>query len=624
MVAKLLRWSLTVMLALALTPLLAIAQTFTKIAPVPTGADLWDVWFTSPDDGWVAGVGHALYRTTDHGLTWTFVSMPGNPDGPFYAVRFVSSQLGFVAGNSGLTGPDIYKTTDRGTTWQQVPEFPPGGSWSHIQFVNETTGFMGANGALVRTNDAGTNWLLQSAYPDCPVIYGMDFLDANTGLVAGHQIPSNQNGIFKTNDGGQTWQLKHFGLVSKAIFLTDSIALAADGTSIIRSTDGGETWSAVATVSTGFGDIEKLDSDTVVGLSEKGDVWRSPDGGFTWSQQWSGEGDLPGSWRVHFLNPLIGHISGQAGAILGTNDGGLTWTRLNRGIARDWNGLIAFSDSQVILVGHHGYVQSTRDAGAQWTPLLLDPPSFRRDTAFSGISIADATTAVVVGHWGSLFKTVDQGATWMNLSNSLNPGYYANAVTFNDANNGWIAGVDENGGPRSHIRRTYDGGLTWETASLNVPSIDIRFINQTGYVLTTSQPLYQTTDGGATWTAKNITGATTNERMSWASDNIGYVGGWQGFLAKTTDGGDTWSRVRPAQGNALYFDVMAVGENEVWACGIDRPQAVVIRSLDGGSTWTTWFLPEQYTTPYRLAVTNSYVYVTGYVGRTWLFDRQGP
>jgi len=266
MVAKLLRWSLTVMLALALTPLLAIAQTFAKIAPVPTGADLWDVWFTSPDDGWVAGVGHALYRTTDHGLTWTFVSMPGNPDGPFYAVRFVSSQLGFVAGNSGLTGPDIYKTTDGGTTWQQVPEFPPpGGSWSHIQFVNETTGFMGANGALVRTNDAGTNWLLQSAYPDCPVIYGMDFLDANTGLVAGHQIPSNQNGIFKTNDGGQTWQLKHFGLVSKAIFLTDSIALAADGTSIIRSTDGGETWSAVATVSTGFGDIEKLDSDTVVG-----------------------------------------------------------------------------------------------------------------------------------------------------------------------------------------------------------------------------------------------------------------------------------------------------------------------------------------------------------------------
>ena len=42
MVAKLLRWSLTVMLALALTPLLAIAQTFTKIAPVPTGADRLD------------------------------------------------------------------------------------------------------------------------------------------------------------------------------------------------------------------------------------------------------------------------------------------------------------------------------------------------------------------------------------------------------------------------------------------------------------------------------------------------------------------------------------------------------------------------------------------------------
>src|SRR5260370_33667295 len=105
----------------------------------------------------------------------------------------------------------------------------------------------------------------------------------------------------------------------------------------------------------------------------------------------------------------------------------------------------------------------------------------------------------------------------MNLSNSLNPGYYANAVTFNDANNGWIAGVDENGGARSHIRRTDDGGLTWETASLNVPSIDIRFINQAGYVLTTSQPLYQTTDGVATWKATNITGAPASEWMSRVS-----------------------------------------------------------------------------------------------------------
>src|SRR5258707_3587276 len=370
MVENLLPWSPTVILALARPPLLASAETLTKIAPVPASVDLGDVWFTSPDDGWVAGGDRTLYRTTDHGLTWTFVPLPDPPlqPGPLYAVRFVNSQLGFIGGNP----PDIFKTTDGGTTWQQVPEFVWGGSWHHIQFVDETTGFMGANGALARTTDAGTSWSLQSAGPDCPVIYGTDFLDANTGFVAGTQIPTNRHGIFETNDLGQTWQFQHSRFaVNKAIFLTDSIALACDGTSIIRSTDVGETWSAVATVFTGFIDLEKLDSDTVVGVSVNGDVWRSSDGGFTWSQQWSGDGDLPGVWRVHFLNPLIGHISGTAGTILETNDGGLTWTRLNRGIAREWLGLAAFSDSQVILVGHHGYVQSTMDAGGQWTPLML-------------------------------------------------------------------------------------------------------------------------------------------------------------------------------------------------------------------------------------------------------------
>lgn len=622
MIAKSLRWSFAMVLVLVATPLRTVAQTFERIAPLPTGAALWSVWFTSPDEGWIAGGGHALYRTADRGLTWTFVSMPGYPDQPFYAVTFVNSQVGFLAGNSAVGSRDIYKTSDGGQTWQQLTNFPPG-SWYHIQFVSPTTGFMGANGALVATTDGGNTWSLSSGYPDCPVIYGMDFLNERQGLVGGYQISSGRGGIFKTIDGGQSWQLAHAGRTNKAIYLTDSIAVGDDGTSIIRSADGGETWSVVATVITGFIDIAKLDSNTAVGVSTNGDIWRSSDGGFTWTQQWIGEGDLPYTWRIQFIDPLIGHVVGPAGAILATSDGGLTWTRIHRGISNDWNGIAAFSDFEVILVGLHGYVQSTTDAGASWTPRLLDPPTFGRDTAMSDISIADQNTAVVVGHWGSLFKTIDRGATWLNLSTSLTPSYYPNAVKFTDASNGWIAGFDYGGGPRRYIRRTRDGGFTWETANLNVPSIGIDFIDQTGYVLTTSQPLYQTRDGGESWIAKTIDGAISNSQMSWASADLGYVAGTQGFLAKTTDGGDTWTRVSPALGSFIYLDVKAVDANEVWACGAGDGQAVVIRSLDGGATWSTWSLPGRFTTPYRIAVTSTDVYVTGYAGETWRFDRRG-
>jgi photosystem II stability/assembly factor-like uncharacterized protein len=231
-----------------------------------------------------------------------------------------------------------------------------------------------------------------------------------------------------------------------------------------------------------------------------------------------------------------------------------------------------------------------------------------------------------VGHWGSMFKTTDGGTTWQNLSGSVNPSYYANAVKFTDANNGWLVGFDYNTGPKTYVRRTFDGGLTWVPANLNVPSLDVDFIGQTGYVMTTGQPLYKTQDGGASWTALQINTPTgqlySGMKMSWISPSVGYVAGFDGFLAKTTDGAATWNRVVPEKANFVYLDVKALSGNEVWACGASQGggNAVVLRSLDGGATWKTWDLPGTYTTPYRIAATPSYVYVTGYQGKTWRFE----
>jgi photosystem II stability/assembly factor-like uncharacterized protein len=620
MLARSFSWSLAL---LVLLPAIGAAQSFRKIAPVPTGANLTGVWFLSPDEGWIAGGAGVLLKTTDGGATWTPRTLPGAEGQPLYDVAFANSLVGFVSGNSAA-----YTTTDGGVTWTQVSNWV-GGSWYHIQFVSQTVGFMGANGALVRTTDGGTTWPVRSAYPDCPIIYGMNFLDANTGLVSGSQASSGFHGIFKTTDGGLTWRLTHSGNDNDAIYLTNTVALADDGTAILRSTDGGDTWSQVATVSTGLSDLEKLDATTVIGVSTTGEVWRSDDGGVTWSERWTAGGGPPAKWAVRFSDPLNGHVVGAGGAILATSDGGVTWTRVNRGISVDWNGIVAFSDSAVVLAGLYGYVQTTADAGAHWLPQALDPPTFGRDTAFADISVAGATTAFAVGHWGGLFKTTDQGATWTNLSAALNPSYYPNAIAFTDESNGWIAGFDYDTGPKNYIRRTHDGGITWQTAALNVPAIDLDLIGRTGYVLTTSEPLYKTTDGGSSWIALTMstpTGSpTSNMHMSWASADVGYVAGFDGYLAKTTDGGATWTRVRGEQSGFVYLDVKTAGPNEVWACAANSGggAALVISSSDGGATWTETSLAGPFTTPYRIALTSSYAYVTGYNGDTWRFDR-GP
>ncbi|MBA3726490.1 MAG: hypothetical protein H0W86_08560, partial [Armatimonadetes bacterium] len=319
---------------LLLLPAVLQAQTFTQVAPLPTSADLWGVDFVSPSIGFIAGEGHTLFKTTDGGDNWTSVALPGYQDGPFYNVTFATPSLGFVSGNSAIGSKDIFRTVDGGATWAQVQSFPLGGSWYHQDYIDGTTGFMGSNGGLVRTQDAGETWLLRSGYPDCPVISGMDFIDANTGLVSGLIAGSSDEGIFKTTNGGQTWRLKHPRAANDVVYLSDLIAVADSGVGVVRTHDGGETWFQTgATIETGLGDIEVLGSNTLVGVSLGGDIWRSDDGGYSWNLRWIGEGDLPASWSVSFQDSLNGHVVGPSGAILASADGGLNWTRVNRGIS---------------------------------------------------------------------------------------------------------------------------------------------------------------------------------------------------------------------------------------------------------------------------------------------------
>jgi photosystem II stability/assembly factor-like uncharacterized protein len=616
------------LLCLGLLSAQAAPQSFTRIAPLPTARNLTGVSFTSPNVGWIVGEAHNCFRTNDGGASWTPVALPGPASEPFYSVDFVDSSLGFASGNSGTSYRDIYRTTDGGVTWQPVNSFPLGGSWRQIDFVSGTTGFMGANGGLVRTSDAGQNWQLRSGYPDCPVVYGMDFRDENVGLASGYVPATSQDGVFKTSDGGVTWTRKLASGSNDVIFLSDSVALATAGTQIYRSQDAGETWTPTgATITTGLMDIERVTSTVIAGVSGSGDVWLSIDGGFSWSQKLEGEGDLPADWAVRFSDAQRGKVVGQGGAIFSTEDGGLTWSRLNRGIGRDWNAIVALSDTNLVLAGHHGYVQTSNDGGAHWTTQILDPPTFGRDTSFSDMAVLGPSSIMAVGHWGSLFRSQDGGASWENMSSALNPSYYPNAITFTDALNGWIAGWDYNTGPKSYVRRTSDGGLTWQTVeNVNVPSVDVDFRGNIGWVLTSGTPFWRTTDAGQTWAVTSLPltdgSPPSISQMSWSSAQIGYVVGWDGYLARTTDAGATWQRVLPFTSNFVYLGVLAIGNNEVWICGASQGggNAVVRRSIDGGATWRTWSLPGQYTTPYRIARAGDKVYVVGYDGDVWKMD----
>lgn len=599
------------------------AQTLSKIAPLPAGANWGTVAFVSPTKGFICGTGKNFFKTLDGGITWTPIALPGYAGEPLYNVTFIDENIGLVCGNSAVGSIDVYRTTDGGNTWTRAG-FPLGGSWYHQDYVSSTVGFMGCNGALVRTTNAGATWPIRSQYPDCPVIYGMDFIDANNGFVAGDDVQNNQYGVFRTVDGGVTWQRVFDNVSNDVIYLTPTVLIAESGTSMYRSTDNGTTWIQIASgIHTGIGDLEKVDDHTIVGVSTGGDIWRSADGGVTWSQQYVGEGDLPGSWSVEFRTPLDGYVAGVSNLIYETHDGGVTWTRMHRGLASgEWNGIAAFTETSVSLVGHHGYAQTTQNAGLSWDIQLIDPPTFGRDTSYSAVSTV-GKLGVAVGHWGGLARTLDAGKTWTDLSGRLPVDYYANDVKMVDNLNGWVVGWDYTPGNLHYTRRTHDGGLTWQPADqVNIPGIAIDIVGSNVWIQTGGRPNWRSTNGGQSFQMVELPyndGSNISAMdMSFANASLGYVCGFYGYLAKTTNGGASWIQVGHMIDNVTFIGVTAVG-NELWVCGARQGggSAFVKRSMDQGATWQTWSLPGQYTTPYKMVRTATSLYLTGYGGETW-------
>ena len=211
----------------------------------------------------------ATYFSGDKGATWekTFPTANSTPipdAGLKTGFSFISSDRGWI----GVAGQDqkiqLYRSDDSGNSWtaQQIPEpsnisnlvtsAQPALFFAEnykdgilpVEFVTKDTGDKSL--VFYSTNDAGLTWL-----PGASVIEGTayTFLDAKNGWAWG------KGGMYLTNDGGQTWQLRPvaFGRSEHAICLSfvdvhTGWMLTANEKNRVRiygSIDGGSTWMAV-------------------------------------------------------------------------------------------------------------------------------------------------------------------------------------------------------------------------------------------------------------------------------------------------------------------------------------------------------------------------------------------
>jgi photosystem II stability/assembly factor-like uncharacterized protein len=146
--------------------------------------------------------------------------------------------------------------------------------------------------------------------------------------------------------------------------------------------------------------------------------------------------------------------------------------------------------------------------------------------------------------------------------------------------------------------------LTWRPTNAPLASSrtdDIWFLDpSTGWAVNSNGHILMTADGGASWT-KQFSANVYLRCVGFANRDKGWVGTLSSAqrLFHTEDGGTTWKRVDnlPSTSPVFVCGLSVVNESVVYASGTNDPDQAprMIKTVDGGATWTGWEMSEHAT-----------------------------
>ncbi|MFV0129410.1 RICIN domain-containing protein [Streptomyces sp. HMX112] len=491
---------------------------------------------------------NGLWRSTDHGATWSQVSSFPVKDGASSGAGISFVTYGPAGSRTVYVGvadksTSLYRSTDGGSTWQAVPGQPTGQLPQHGVLSGDGslyltyTNALGPNGVTAgsvwKHTPAGGAWKNVSPSQGS---YGFSGLAVDPGKPSTVMVTTldrwwPEDELYRTTDGGTTWK----ALAGKSV--RNASAAPYIGTHT------GHWMTALA--------IDPFDSGHVLYGTGNG-IWRSKDATATDS---GGTSHWTVGARGLEETALMDAIAPPGGATVITamgDQGGFRHEDLTKVPAgRLGNPMMTNSTdidfaqsnpSVMVRVGRGGAQDGaySTDGGNSWNGFKAEPVG----SAASGhVALAADGSAIVWTQAGQApYRSADRGASWSKVR-----GLGTGAVVVAD---------------RSSARTFYSlsGGT-----------------------------LHASTDGGATFTAR-ATGLPADGRLTavpGVAGDLWIAGGGKGLL-HSTDGGRTFTTLNTVRSaSAVGFGKGAPGAayQALYLIGTVKDVTGVFRSTDKGATW---------------------------------------
>jgi photosystem II stability/assembly factor-like uncharacterized protein len=579
-----------------------------------------NVFYVAANDG-------GIWKTDDYGRTWNplFDSQPTGSIGAL-AIAPSDSNVIYAGSGEGLQRPDlsvgdgIYKSTDGGKTWrhlglrdgQQIPAILVDPRDPNRVFVAVLGHPYGPNAerGVFRSTDGGENWqkVLYKDENTGAIDLAFDPTNARTiyaVLWAARQGPwengqwsGPNSGLFKSTDGGSTWQQLTGGLptpsqglgrIGVAIAPSDPSRMYAlvegQPSALYRSDDAGSNWQRVNTEArivgrgSDFAGVRVDPTDKNIIYVANTSTYRSSDSGqsFTAIKGAPGGDDYHTIW-INPANPRIILLACDQGATISVN-GGQTWSSWynqptaqfyhvitdNRfpywvyggqqesgsaGVAsRSDYGEVTFREWHPVGVEEYGYV-----APDPLNPNLIYGGKATRFNQSTG-EVQEVGPQVLRGGKYRFLRTVPI------LFSPVDPHvlYMASQVLF----------------------KTINGGHSWEAISPD--------LTREKYEIPASVGIY-TEDARKEATRRGLIYAVA---PSHKDVNVIWAGTDDGLIHVTRDGGKTWKNITPPDltpwSKVSILDASHFDDLTVYAAinrfRLDDLKPHIYRTHDGGQTW---------------------------------------